>query len=776
MADDALREAAAQAAPGMFPGSSQQSAASADDFNTSSTSGAQQAAAPRYTVGGTLGSHDSNSSGPAPLQGYDVGVWVRDLGYNGGTGNTVLLGQFNSIVITVRNISDPYVAVGFRQPLYLDGEVQIAFTLEKGLLDMDVFTETFGFNRMHREFRFNRTPRFEISFCVDPVDWVALSQTSYQLNEGITRKPVGRFVLGGCKIEAFNLGASAGKSVVATQWHGVAHSIIAEPSEPDIEQGKSQSVTAVKTDGGYGGKANVANTNTKKDSFSVSSASESWFEKGKGTAQGVINSLNNLKRGWGIDAPWLDNGINSVQGALNSLNSVASTAGEGTKKNKLDDVSTATGQGTKQDKLDDVSTATGQGTKKNNPDDVSTAGEGTSQQTSADRVSEASAVSTETIKKGLRDALTALRINIAKETNPFVKTVLKTLLDASINALSVEVNKEPKPSELRAGRITDAYGNVKVGVGQEYTASQIREGAITNSDGTIKVTASTDAAAGVVNGDGTALTQSQATIDSVEELKVALLGKQYDLNTTLASETDPAKKQAIEYKLEEIKKALDSAEVFSSVAYEKNLVASTYAASTADTPQSGSPTLASSLKEGSITNADGTIKLGPGTTPAGANGNGALTAMSQAFIDSAEQVKLALNTRKIALQVEQQRAAGPADKKKIEAQIAAIDEAIAAASVYASVAYESKNLEGVASSSSTADAAGKILPATNVSGTESTGSSTNKADTPSSGGEGTKMADSKASEAKGAGAKSPEAPASGAGEGKAGGSDKPSEA
>lgn len=173
--------------------------------------------------GYSIASNVVNNGGPAPLQGYDVGVWVEDEAPR--ANKSTLLGQFTSIIITFKNASEPYIPVGSRQPIYLDGEMQIAFALEKGLLDALVFQQTVGFRRIHQRNRYIRSPRFKITFAMDPVDWMALDEDSHFFGELIRRYPSGRFVLEGCKIDNFQVVGTSGKSVVATRWEGVAEGI-----------------------------------------------------------------------------------------------------------------------------------------------------------------------------------------------------------------------------------------------------------------------------------------------------------------------------------------------------------------------------------------------------------------------------------------------------------------------------------------------------------------------------------------------------------------------
>jgi len=174
----------------------------------------------------SVASNTVNVGGLDPIQGYDVGVWVEDIGRGH---QTMLVGQFTSILITVKNASEAYLPVGSKIPVYFDGEIQIAWTMEKGLLDMLVFQETFGFKALDFNNRYYRTPRFKITFAVDPVDWWALDESTRTPDGSLQRTSAGRFVLDLCKVDTWTLGARAGKDVVATQWTGLAQQIRAIP-------------------------------------------------------------------------------------------------------------------------------------------------------------------------------------------------------------------------------------------------------------------------------------------------------------------------------------------------------------------------------------------------------------------------------------------------------------------------------------------------------------------------------------------------------------------
>lgn len=181
-------------------------------------------------MAGSITTRMLNLGGADPVQGFDVGVWVSDAS---NPGNKVLMGQFTSVVVTVRNATEAYIEFGQRYPRYLDGEFQIAFVLEKGLLDMNVFQQTFGFKRVSRQKRFGRSPRFDITFAVNPVDADVLEQTIASAIDTppFDRDATGRFILEQCKVDSWHFAATSGRQVVATQWQGVAEGFSAVTSD-----------------------------------------------------------------------------------------------------------------------------------------------------------------------------------------------------------------------------------------------------------------------------------------------------------------------------------------------------------------------------------------------------------------------------------------------------------------------------------------------------------------------------------------------------------------
>lgn len=192
-----------------------------------------------------------------PMQGFDADVWVIDQA----TGKYILVGRFTSVQITVRNATEPYLEFNQRIPRYLDGEIQIGWQLERGLLDTRVLEQTFGFSQMTRELRINRGSRFQLTFELNAPELQNTPGTlinagnsigngeisfngqvgapaTYAAPDGLTknggsprnqmyndRVSTGQYMLTYCKIDSFTMGAQAGRSVIANRWEGLAEGI-----------------------------------------------------------------------------------------------------------------------------------------------------------------------------------------------------------------------------------------------------------------------------------------------------------------------------------------------------------------------------------------------------------------------------------------------------------------------------------------------------------------------------------------------------------------------
>lgn len=167
-----------------------------------------------------------------PLQGYDADVWVLDQG----TGSFNLMGRFTSIQLVVRNATEPYMEYNQRFPRHLDGDIQIGWVMERGMIDGRTFEQTFGLSVLSRELRVNRMPRFQITFAINApeLDNIGVEKGASINQSEISglggqdyskRQAKNEIILTMCKIDTFTLGSTAGRQVIANRWEGMAEGI-----------------------------------------------------------------------------------------------------------------------------------------------------------------------------------------------------------------------------------------------------------------------------------------------------------------------------------------------------------------------------------------------------------------------------------------------------------------------------------------------------------------------------------------------------------------------
>lgn len=174
-----------------------------------------------------------------PMQGFDADVWVIDQA----TGSFDLVGRFTSIQITVRNATEPYLEMNQRVPRYLDGEFQIGWTLERGMLDARVLQQTFGYGNISRELRLNRGSRMQITFELHATELHDKAATELGmagftgLQAAGTRVAKGQMVLTFCKVDTFTMSVMAGRQVIANQWQGLAEGITSLPYDSIVWPG-----------------------------------------------------------------------------------------------------------------------------------------------------------------------------------------------------------------------------------------------------------------------------------------------------------------------------------------------------------------------------------------------------------------------------------------------------------------------------------------------------------------------------------------------------------
>lgn len=150
---------------------------------------------------------------------FDAEIYVQDVA----SGKIAWFGKFQSLTMSVRNATETYLELGQRIPTYLDGEIQIAWVLEQGLVDMAFIERTFGVRDVAREQYITRSPRFQIVFDANAAELKAdasasrsgpqaqrmgskayslLNDSLYPNNSSTGRSAVGRYEILRCKVKS----------------------------------------------------------------------------------------------------------------------------------------------------------------------------------------------------------------------------------------------------------------------------------------------------------------------------------------------------------------------------------------------------------------------------------------------------------------------------------------------------------------------------------------------------------------------------------------------
>lgn len=177
-----------------------------------------------------------------PLQGFDLTAYIQTM-----NGQLVPFGEFTGFQQVIRNSTEPYLPLGFRSPIYLDGEFQIAFILEQAFLNVAVTKDILGFDYVGPQARLGRSPRFQLVIEYNAQDYqeaelangagsliynskADIFQTSQSYNSSTTgstgfRSVQGRRIYENCKIDAFTEMAQAGRPVVQCRIEGLAEAV-----------------------------------------------------------------------------------------------------------------------------------------------------------------------------------------------------------------------------------------------------------------------------------------------------------------------------------------------------------------------------------------------------------------------------------------------------------------------------------------------------------------------------------------------------------------------
>ena len=172
-----------------------------------------------------------------PLQGFDVKVTISSLYTPSGAGASAqqLVGAFTSLMFKIVNQTETYLPVNSRIPRHLDGEILVVWSLEQGLVDLNVIRNTFGsdFNNQFKIGRgalIPRAARFDIVWKANlaEADKTAANDTESEATlrlQGNTDLAKSNYKLNYCRVDTFSFGVTAGRHVVANAWQGTAQHI-----------------------------------------------------------------------------------------------------------------------------------------------------------------------------------------------------------------------------------------------------------------------------------------------------------------------------------------------------------------------------------------------------------------------------------------------------------------------------------------------------------------------------------------------------------------------
>jgi hypothetical protein len=160
-----------------------------------------------------------------PLQGYDIRVKVTDIV----GGATRLAGAFNSCMWRTISQTEAYLMLGSRVPRMLDGEIITVWSLDQGLVELDVVANTFGktvadaFNG--RGAVIPRQTRFNMEIYANTSETIATPASGFNeatFNPGGGDNPYMRVQLKYCRVDTLTFGVAPGKAVAANSWQGTA--------------------------------------------------------------------------------------------------------------------------------------------------------------------------------------------------------------------------------------------------------------------------------------------------------------------------------------------------------------------------------------------------------------------------------------------------------------------------------------------------------------------------------------------------------------------------
>jgi hypothetical protein len=174
-----------------------------------------------------------------PLQGYDIQVTTTEYDGNG----TRLMGAFNTFMWRVVSQSEVYLTLNQRIPRHLDGEILTVWSLDQGLVNLDVVSNTFGTlfaeklgKDRPRAQIIPRQRRFQLHVTAN-LETIETNVTNLFGEQGFNRgidsngNPVTDASYPGLsiklhysRVDTLTFGVAPGRAVAANSWQGTAES------------------------------------------------------------------------------------------------------------------------------------------------------------------------------------------------------------------------------------------------------------------------------------------------------------------------------------------------------------------------------------------------------------------------------------------------------------------------------------------------------------------------------------------------------------------------
>ena len=170
-----------------------------------------------------------------PLQGFDIRVRAVPVGNADGAstenGTPRLIGQFNSFMWRIINQTEAYLAMGGRIPRMLDGEVLTVWSLDQGLIDLNIIARVFGNNFadalatgrsgvIPRQQRFNLVAEARIGSTIH--GQTTTGEASFNLGANPGPAPGIKVTLKFCRADTLTFGVAPGRAVAANSIQGTA--------------------------------------------------------------------------------------------------------------------------------------------------------------------------------------------------------------------------------------------------------------------------------------------------------------------------------------------------------------------------------------------------------------------------------------------------------------------------------------------------------------------------------------------------------------------------